>query len=85
MTNEILMRTTTFKKLFPIFYLKWNVTVFTGNNIFGKSGVTVKLKTSNTKAAKHFIKVYFAEIALSKDSLQLKVSQFTAYLALCTV
>ena len=62
--------------------------MYTGNNIFGKSGVTVKLKTSNSKAAKHFINVYCAEIALSKDSLQFndtKVSQFTAYLALCTV
>ena len=62
--------------------------MYTGNNIFGKSGVTVKLKTSNSKAAKHFIKVYCAEIALSKDSLQFndtKVSQFTAYLTLCTV
>ena len=62
--------------------------MYIGNNIFGESGVTVKPKTSNTKPAKHFIKVYFAEIALSKDSLQFndtKVSQFTAYLALCTV
>ena len=89
-TNEILMCTTTFKKSFPILYLKWNVTVYTGNNIFGESGVTVKLKTSNTKAAKHFMKFILLKLLWVRIHCSLMIPKFPSLqhiwlCVLCTV